>query len=159
MLTLYIADAERDAGMKNLSRKEALEILDDMKVKIEIPKAAVMQYKRNAALDMAIEALKYSEIPNSSNDCISRQAAIAVADYTDYRGLTVEDVKKVTDEVVKGLKRLPSAQPEIIRCGECKHLYVDGENVRFNVCELNHNKVQSDDWFCADAERKDDETE
>ena len=74
MLTLYIADAERDAGMKNLSRKEAQEILNGMKVKIKIPKAAVMQNKRNAALDMAIEALKYSEIPNSSSDCISRQA-------------------------------------------------------------------------------------
>ena len=35
------------------------------------------------------------------SDMISRQEAIAVA-----------DVKKVTVEVVKGLKRLPSAQPE-----------------------------------------------
>ena len=43
---------------------------------------------------------------------------------------------------------------ELIRCGECKHRFVDGENVRFNVCELNHNKVQRDDWFCADGERK-----
>ena len=46
------------------------------------------------------------------HDLISRQAAIAVADYTDYVGLSVEDVKKVTDEVVKGLKRLPPEQPE-----------------------------------------------
>lgn len=52
------------------------------------------------------------------------------------------------------IEDLPSAQPEIIRCGECKHCYIDGENVRFNVCELNHNKAQSDDWFCADAERR-----
>ena len=43
---------------------------------------------------------------------ISLNAAIAVADYTDYTGLAVEDVKKVTDEVVKGLKQLPSAQPD-----------------------------------------------
>ena len=43
-------------------------------------------------------------------DLIDRQAAIAVADYSDYVGLSVEDVKKVTDEVVKGLKRLPSVQ-------------------------------------------------
>lgn len=42
------------------------------------------------------------------NDLISRQSAIDVADYTDYTGLAIEDVKKVTDEVVKGLKRLPS---------------------------------------------------
>ncbi len=43
---------------------------------------------------------------------------------------------------------------EIVRCKDCIHCFVDGENVRFNVCELNHNKVQSDDWFCADGERK-----
>ena len=43
---------------------------------------------------------------------------------------------------------------ELVRCGECKHRYVDGDNVRYNVCELNHNKVQSDDWFCADGERR-----
>lgn len=49
---------------------------------------------------------------NGENDCISRAAAIAVADSSDHVGLSVEDVKKVTDEVVKGLKQLPSAQPE-----------------------------------------------
>lgn len=43
---------------------------------------------------------------------------------------------------------------EVVRCGECKHCYVDGENVRYNVCDLNHNKVQADDWFCADAEKR-----
>lgn len=46
------------------------------------------------------------------SDLISRRAAIAVADSSDYIGLSVEDVKKVTDEVVKGLKQLPPAQPE-----------------------------------------------
>ena len=46
------------------------------------------------------------------SDSIDRQAAIAVADYTDYTGLAVEDVKKVTDEVVKRLKQLPPAQPQ-----------------------------------------------
>ena len=44
---------------------------------------------------------------------------------------------------------------EVVRCGKCRHRYVDGENVRYNVCELNHNKVQSDDWFCADGEVRD----
>ena len=45
-------------------------------------------------------------------DTISRQAAIDAADSTDYTGLAIEDVKKVTDEVIKALKRLPSAQTE-----------------------------------------------
>lgn len=43
---------------------------------------------------------------------------------------------------------------DLIVCRECKHCYVDGENVRYNVCDLNHNKVQADDWFCADGERR-----
>ena len=43
---------------------------------------------------------------------------------------------------------------DLICCRECKHCYVDGENVRYNVCDLNHNKVQADDWFCADAEKR-----
>ena len=47
-----------------------------------------------------------------SCDYISRQAAIDAADRADYTGLAVEDVKKVTDEVIKGLKQLPPAQPE-----------------------------------------------
>ena len=36
-----------------------------------------------------------------------------MTDSTDYLGLAIEDVKKVTDEVVKGLKQLPSAQPSV----------------------------------------------
>ena len=52
------------------------------------------------------------EVTEQCKDAISRQAAIAVADFTDYTGLPVEDVKKVTDQVVKGLKQLPSAQPD-----------------------------------------------
>lgn len=48
---------------------------------------------------------------------------------------------------------------EVVRCGECVHRYVAGDNVRFNVCELNHNKVQSDEWFCADGERRADATD
>ncbi len=48
-------------------------------------------------------------------------------------------------------------EPEIITCGECAYRYVEGNHVRFNRCELNHNNVQSDDWYCADAERRTDE--
>ena len=46
------------------------------------------------------------------NDCISRRAAIDAADRADYTGIAIEDVKKVTDEVVKEIKKLPSVQPE-----------------------------------------------
>lgn len=48
-----------------MTREEAIEVLDDMKVKIDIPKSAVTQHKRNEALDMAISALKGGWIPVS----------------------------------------------------------------------------------------------
>lgn len=66
--------------------------------------------------------LRVKETNVPITDTISRQAAIGAADSTDYIGLAIEDVKKVTDEVIKALKRLPSAQPEIVRCKDCvKH--------------------------------------
>ena len=43
---------------------------------------------------------------------------------------------------------------EVVRCKDCKYRFVDGDNVRFNMCLLNHNKVQPDDWFCADGESR-----
>lgn len=55
------------------------------------------------------------------SDYISRQMAIDAADRADYTLLAIEDVKKVTDEVVKELKlkKLPSIQPERwIPCSE-----------------------------------------
>ena len=106
--------------MKNLSRKEALEILNGMKVKIKIPKAAVMQNKRNAALDMAIEALKYSEI-------------------------------KLRTEI------LPAAQPEIIRCKDCKHRDEYGCCRYWKGQAMSEHPIPTDDYdFCSMAKRRGD---
>lgn len=44
------------------------------------------------------------------DDYISRQATIDAADRADYPGLAVELVKAVTDEVIKELIKLPSAE-------------------------------------------------
>ena len=44
-------------------------------------------------------------------------------------------------------------QPEIVRCGECKHR--DPEDKK---CDCGHDIIwqlpRDDDWFCADAERR-----
>lgn len=84
------------------------------------------------------------------DDLISRQAAIAAADRADYTGLAVEDVKAVTDEVVKELKKLPSAKmqgkwiPEFngkfkggsywFHCSHCKRIVPDVRNGGWNYC-------------------------
>ncbi len=41
-----------------MTDEETIEVLDDMKIKIAIPKSAITQRKRNEALDMAIKALE-----------------------------------------------------------------------------------------------------
>jgi len=51
---------------------EAIICLSDMKIKIAIPKAAVQARLNNDALNMAIEALRCSEIPNNWILCSER---------------------------------------------------------------------------------------
>ena len=124
MLILCIADVERDVGMKNLSPKEAITILEGMRIDIPLPKAAVTQIKRNLALDMAINALNCSEIPNNS-DTISRQAAIdalktdmASLDHI-IKGMSAYDVRldayvsqrNQVDCDIDTISNLPPAQP------------------------------------------------
>ena len=54
--------------MTREEHKKAIEVLDDMKVKIDIPKAAKTQNDRNWALDVAIQAL--SQEPTYYPPCI-----------------------------------------------------------------------------------------
>ena len=67
-----------------------------------------------------------------------------------------EYIIKVDEEKkdIMGNCPLVEKPQELVRCRDCKYRFVDGDNVRFNMCLLNRNKVQSDDWFCADGERK-----
>ena len=88
------------------------------------------------------------------NDMIYRQAAINVADRADYTGLTVEDVKKVTDEVVKELKQLPSAQSEIVRCKDCRWQKDQSESTAWLPCRA---IVTPSDFYCGRAERRTDD--
>ena len=93
------------------------------------------------------------------DDLISRQAAIDVTDAV-WSVTGDKNVAKVWDQI----KDLPSAQPEIIRCTECKHYReYDSEYVENAVvvqCMADRYPISEtipDGWFCAGAERKDDE--
>ena len=61
--------------------------------------------------------------------------------------------------VWKYLHQLPSAEPEIVRCEDCKHLF-DGEH-NANCCEVLMRKAKwlteitvDMNWSCADGERR-----
>lgn len=72
-------------------------------------------YYANEIIYALQEVLEGKDTNVTTNVCISRQKAIDAANRADYTGLAVEDVKKVTDEVVKELKQLPPAQTTL--CG------------------------------------------
>ena len=89
------------------------------------------------------------------------------ADFCKMIGGTCIAVRLSTGEVfpIVGLDGVPSAQPEIIRCKDCKHRPFDGEDTQgFRVefpdekcpCQCDdcwYNWRPSDEWFCANGER------
>ena len=103
------------------------------------------------------------------NDLISRQAAIDAMEQAKEQYF---DRRVIIEKMQNVVSNLPSAQPEIIRCKDCRHRIVNdhyGEKGYLNIkgyCELDTGdpfelgrEAQNDDWFCADAERRTDEAE
>lgn len=58
---------------------------------------------------------------------------------------------------VEVFQLLPSAQPEIVRCKDCKYWHREIHNgieyFNFSSCDLNHHG-DGHDFYCADAERR-----
>lgn len=78
-----------------------------------------------------------------ARDLISRQAAIdALGEWIRYGFIADRSGLKFAYEVIE---ELPSAQPEIIRCKDCKHW--DGENCILTV-------PFTENSYCSDAERR-----
>ena len=46
-------------------------------------------------------------------------------------------------------------EPEIVRCGECKHS-ITYNGVKYVCCEI-HNTYPNENYFCGDAERRTDD--
>ena len=95
---------------------------------------------------------------NDVNDLISRQAAIdalRVAYWDDNIQSAKDDpciVDAMTDWAIRQVKALPPAQPDIIRCRNCK--FASGDS---RICmQFGHSPIGELD-FCAWAERRTDE--
>ena len=91
------------------------------------------------------------------DDMISRQAAIDVLhEYFD----TLLDTDTVCPADIYGLlETLPSAQPEIIRCGQCKYAEVADEEDDQDgyICQFHRGSIWFSGSYCSWAERGIDE--
>ncbi len=78
-----------------MTNEEIIEVLDDMKVNIRIPKAAVTQIKRNAALGEAIKRFKQPNIKVLPKEEAVTMLAAATP-YSIYQWInTLEKIEKL----------------------------------------------------------------
>lgn len=96
------------------------------------------------------------------SDLISRQTAID-AILTEVDEIDMPNVESRwwnmgMMRASKILEHLPSAQPEIVRCKDCKNWDTEWQNdwaKNYHYCPM-IDGTRAGDWFCADAERKED---
>ena len=99
------------------------------------------------------------------NDVIYRQDA---ADFLcDWCGICPKEKRNIMecDDIAPNFANIPSVDAvEVVRCKNCKHRF-NGEH-HDNCCDVLMEKVKwtfevtvEPDWFCADGERKTDETD
>lgn len=99
------------------------------------------------------------ELKTGTLDLISRAAAIDLAHElivpNEYKyGLYNQAINNYCVEIMN----LPSAQPEIIPCGDCKHHHRDGQGLQY--CDrIDYGYGWKDEDFCSRAERNTNETD
>ena len=105
-------------------------------------------------LQLEVEELRAKLKEAQTGDLISRSAAIDAL-MEAFCDTMIESICKDTIEA------LPSAQPEIVRCNDCKNWDTTWQNdwaKNYHYCPL-VDGTRNGDWYCADAERRNDETD
>ena len=100
-------------------------------------------------------------------DSISRQAAIDAlkglptwwADEGGYYGEAQPPMVALLDpeDAVSAIENLPSAQPEIIRCKDCRYYQDNNDGYPHINCKWDANETPDADDFCSGAERRTDD--
>lgn len=88
------------------------------------------------------------------SDLISRQAAISHVDDVPY----IKDHPNVGLLWKAWIESLPSAQPEIIRCKNCRYYQDNNDGYPHINCKWDANETPDADDFCSGAERRTDDS-
>ena len=110
--------------------------------------------------------MKMNEQTNQQTDfaeqLITKQDAIKAVTYGALSSATLfgrsDAGMTALRETVRAIKQLPTAQPEIIRCRDCKHYHYANRvpQEQMCTCEIDGN-IWSPDSYCSFAEREEDE--
>ena len=112
-----------------------------------------------SATDKNVGTKLGTDLAQLGTDCISRQSAIDAFN-TNLNELVVggeenaKTVENYLNRVLDKIKCLPSAQPEVVRCKDCKYAeYID--DVQTLWCtECGQGRTVAPDDFCSYAERR-----
>ena len=86
------------------------------------------------------------------DDVISRHAAIdEIKEIYEWH----DNVTK--ERIIEHFKQLPSAQPDIIRCRDCRYYQDNNNGYPHMNCKWDANETPDEDDFCSGAERRTDE--
>lgn len=138
-----------------MTREEAIKTLDDMWKMITSAYDDIAD-SHVAAYTMAVDALKAQ---GTCEDAVSRQTLQKELALYPIDDVTSEDeagYNRAINDVQKMVLHLPSAQPEVIRCKNCKFYTPMNRETKTGICRLLMHQNFGDDWYCAGAERRTD---
>jgi hypothetical protein len=103
-----------------------------------------------------IELIQEFPTSEADSDTISRKAAIDALGELITGSTESGYAWFYTDDVYKAIKQLPTIQPEIIRCKDCKYarLTDDGSCKYCDIWFPDEAEYMDGDYYCASAERK-----
>lgn len=108
-------------------------------------------------MDTVIKMIDVLQKGEPMRDLIDRRAAIDAirASTSKYTGF-MEMEMYTDDDAVEAIEGLPSAQPEIIRCGQCKYAEVaDKEDTQDGyTCQFHRGSIWFSGSYCSWAERR-----
>lgn len=103
--------------MTEKERKKAIEVLDDMKVKIDIPKAAKTQNDRNWALGIAIQVLSQEPCDDAISRILKRMWNCRGKHTTSIDKVAMEQI--IRDELPPVTQKSETVTEFADRCREC----------------------------------------
>ena len=92
----------------------------------------------------------------NSSDCIDRRAALdALRVMQTYKLFAGDDMLLIDQAGAQTeLMLLPSAQPEVVRCKDCKYGILDNNFPHQRFCKFKGDEWNNDDYFCGHAKKR-----